>query len=74
MAMVAQTEKKIFPTISPQSIMIANQARLEQQMNGYVTVVCPKCQRHPEIKMTSKGERTIISCPCGYIKNVEINL
>lgn len=71
--MVTQMEKRTFPTISPQSIKLANQARLEQQKNGYVTVVCPKCQEHPEIRMTPKGERTIISCPCGYVKNIEIN-
>lgn len=71
--MVTQIKKKTFPTISPQSIMLAKQARLEQQKNGYVTVVCPKCKKHPEITMTSKGERTIVSCYCGYIKNIEIN-
>ena len=66
-------EKKTFPVISRQSIMLAKQARLEKQKNGYVSVVCPKCQEHPEITMTSKGERTIVSCPCGYVKNIEIN-
>ncbi len=53
--------------------MLAKQARMEKQKNGYVTVVCPKCHEHPEIVMTSKGERTIVSCPCGYVKNIEIN-
>ena len=72
--MVTQKEKRTFPAISPQSIMLANQARSEQQKDGYVTVVCPKCLRHPEIMMTSKGERTVITCPCGYVKNIEINL
>ena len=71
--MVTQMEKKTFPTISHQSIMLAKQARLEQQKNGYVSVICPKCQEHPEITMTSNGERTIIRCKCGYVKNVEIN-
>ena len=72
--MDTQMEKKTLQIISPQSIMLAKQARLEQQKNGYVTVICPKCQEHPEILMTSRGERTIITCPCGYVKNVEINL
>lgn len=71
--MVIQTEKKTFPTISRQSIMLAKKARLEQQKNGYVSVICPKCQKHPEITTTSRGERTIIRCQCGYIKNIEIN-
>lgn len=68
-----QTNKKTSHTISQQSIMLANQARVEQQKNGYVSVSCPKCQEHPKITMTSRGERTIISCKCGYIKNIEIN-
>ena len=72
--MDTQVEKKIFHTISHQSIMLAKQARLEHQKNGYVSVKCPKCNNTPEITMTSKGERTIVSCPCGYIKNIEINL
>ena len=66
-------EKKTFPVISRQSIMLAKQARLEKQKNGYVSVVCPKCQEHPKITTTLRGERTIIKCKCGYIKNAEIN-
>lgn len=61
------------PAISRQSLALAKQARLEQQKDGYVTVVCPKCQGHPEIITTSKGERTIVSCSCGYVRNIEIN-
>ena len=71
--MVTQMKKGIFPTISPQSIMLAKQARLEQQRDGYIRTVCPKCGKHPKITITLGGERTIISCPCGYIKNGEIN-
>lgn len=59
--------------ISPQSITLAKQARLEKLEHGHVTVVCPKCHEHPEIITTLGGERTIISCPCGYVKNAEIN-
>jgi hypothetical protein len=59
--------------VSPQSIMLAKQARLEQLKDGYVTTICPKCNEHPKITTTPKGERTIISCPCGYVKNIEIN-
>ena len=71
--MAIQTKKKTFPTISPQSIMLAKQARLEMQRNGCITVICPKCLKHPIISMTERGERTIISCPCGYVRNIEIN-
>ena len=68
-----ETEKRTLPTISRQSIMLAKQARLEQQKNGYVSVKCPKCNGTLKITMTSNCERTIISCPCGYVKNIEIN-
>jgi RNase P subunit RPR2 len=73
MATQTQMEKRTSPTISPQSITLANQARMEQMQNGRVSVICPKCHTHPTIAMTSRGERTIILCECGYIKNVEIN-
>lgn len=71
--MGTQMEKKAFPTISQESIMLAKQARLEKMKIGCVKVTCPKCQEHPEISSTSKGERTIIRCKCGYVKNIEIN-
>lgn len=71
--MTLKDKSNTLQTFSPQSIMLANQARLEQLKNGYVSVKCPKCHEHPEITMTSKGERTIISCPCGYVRNIEIN-
>lgn len=71
--MVIQMEKKTFPIASHQSILLAKQARQEQQKSGYVSVICPKCQEHPKITMTSRGERTIIKCACGYIRTAEIN-
>lgn len=71
--MDTQTTKKTSHTISPQSIMLAKQARMEYLKTGRITVECPKCHKHPGIMMTSKGERTIVSCPCGYVLNIEIN-
>ena len=71
--MGTQMEKKAFPTISQESIMLAKQARLEKMKIGCVKVTCPKCQEHPRIFTTSKGERTIIECKCRYIQNAEIN-
>ena len=71
--MDTQNEKRTLPTISQESIMLANQARLEQQRDGYVSVKCPKCNGTPKITTTPGGERTTISCPCGYIINGEIN-
>lgn len=73
-SLVNYINKNTSYTISQESIMLANQARTELLKNGYVSVICPKCQEHPKITMTSRGERTIISCACGYVKNIEINL
>ena len=67
-----QTQEKTLPTISPQSIMLAKQAQKEQALNGAVTVVCPKCQKHPKIETTSRGERTFVSCKCRYILDAEL--
>lgn len=69
-----QMEKEAFPTISHQSIMLANQAWMEQLKNGYVSVKCPKCHEHPEIMTTPRGERTNIRCKCGYFLDGWINL
>lgn len=41
-------------------IMLAKQAKREFERDGKVTVVCPKCQKHPSVTMTSKGERTTV--------------
>ena len=71
--MVTQMEKKRSHEISPQSIMLAKQAMKEMNQQQMITVKCPRCGKSPEITMTSKGERTIISCPCKYVYNLEIN-
>ena len=54
--------------------LLTKQAMRERQTKGYVSVKCPKCNGVLEITMTPRGERTIISCPCRYIKSAEINL
>ena len=66
-------EEKATHTLSSQGLMLAKQARLEQQKTGHITVKCPKCKGTPEIITTPRGERTIATCPCGFIKNAEIN-
>ena len=71
--MVNQTEQEMYFEITEESIELANQARLEQYTYGKVSVICPKCQEHPEIYTTPGGERTTITCKCGYIRNCEIN-
>jgi hypothetical protein len=68
------TQAKENTFLSPESRALVHQARLEQVTNGCITVVCPKCQKHPKMTTTPRGERTIISCPCRYILDGEINL
>lgn len=46
--MAIQMEKKTFPEISRQSIMLAKQARMEQQEKGHITVICPKMSKAPK--------------------------
>lgn len=55
-------------------IMLAKRARIEIIQTGHTNIRCPKCDTPPEITMTPRGERTIVSCDCGYVHNVEINL
>ena len=69
-----QTLKRTYPSELRLSVMLAKQARLEKAKNGRITTVCPKCQGKPEITTTAKGERTIVSCDCGFIYSEEINL
>ena len=71
--MVNQTEQEMYFEITEESIELANQARLEQYTYGKVSVIYPKCQEHTEIYTTPEGERTTITCKCGYIRNGEIN-
>ena len=69
-----QVEKKTVYNISQESILLAKKARTELMEKGQITVICPKCQEHPEITTTPRGERTMVTCKCGYIISVDINL
>lgn len=53
--------------------MLAKRARKEIRQMGFTNIRCPKCGKAPEITMTSRGERTIVSCDCRYVHDVEIN-
>ena len=53
--------------------MLAKKAKREIRTMGFTTVMCPKCNGKPNITVTPKGERTIVSCDCGYIIDVDIN-
>lgn len=72
--MACQETKKMSLIPSPQSIILAKKAQQEWNVAGKIQVLCPKCKKAPEITMTTKGERTTVSCECGYIYNCEINL
>lgn len=52
---------------------LAKEAKREIRRMGFTNIKCPKCGGSPEILMTSRGERTIVSCSCGFIHDVEIN-
>ena len=69
-----QGERKVLQTTLEQSHMLAKKARKEIRLTGTTEVFCPKCGEKPEISVTSRGERTMISCACGYIYDAEINL
>lgn len=69
-----QEQKRTSSVTLPQSVMLAKQAKREMKKNGKVTVLCPKCKSHPSVTTTSRGERTIVMCDCGYICDAEINL
>lgn len=56
------------------SSLLAQQARMEQELRGEVNTVCPKCRERLTITMTTKGERTIVRCKCGYVYSEDINL
>lgn len=69
-----QTLKRTSPSELRLSVTLAGQARLEKARHGQITTVCPNCKRKPSITTTAKGERTIVSCDCGFIYSEEINL
>lgn len=72
--MDVQSLKRTSPSELRLSITLAKQARLEKAKHGQITTMCPKCKRKPSITTTAKGERTIVSCDCGFIYSEEINL
>lgn len=69
--MDTKVTKRTYPPISEESLMLANQARREFTETGAVTTTCPKCGTHPLTRMV--GNRTIVSCECGYVLSMEIN-
>lgn len=56
------------------SHMLAKRARQELQDSGTTTVICERCKESPRIIITPRGERTIVTCKCGFVYDAEINL
>ncbi len=52
--------------------MLAKKAKREIRQTGVTNVRCPKCGAAPKVTITSGGERVIVSCGCGYIRDAEI--
>ena len=71
MGTVAMNEKYQGNLNNP--VTLAKIAKKELRQTNSTNIKCPKCGEPPEITMTSRGERTIVSCPCGYVHDIEIN-
>ena len=70
--MDTQMGKRILPTMSEESIMLAKKARKEMRLTGTITVKCPKCGTIPKITTSSRCERLTVSCECGYVFDSEM--
>lgn len=58
--------------ISEEGRKLAFQAIREKKNGDNVMVICPKCLEHPKVEISLKGERTVVSCKCGYVATGEI--
>ena len=67
---IKAAEDSLINAIAPQ---LAKKARADLLAGEETDVKCPRCGEHPVRSTTSKGERTIISCRCGYIYDMQIN-
>lgn len=52
-------------------IRLAAKAIGELSATGTTNVVCPECAKKPKIVSSEYG-RIIVRCPCGYVKNMQI--
>lgn len=73
LADAAMPEKASEP-IPPEGHALARKAKRELRLTGMTTVICPRCGTKPVVTETERGERTIVSCKCGWIFDGEINL
>ena len=58
--------------LTPELNLLAKQAREQLETTGKTTIVCPVCNKEPVLTTTPKGERSIVSCPCGRTYDCEI--
>ena len=69
---IAEMNEKSQDKLSNPNIL-AKKAKKDINQMGYTNIICPICNVSPKITRTTKGERTIVSCECGYIHDIEIN-
>lgn len=54
---------------------LAQKAKHEMEETGAVKTVCPKCGKHPVVKITGRyGERVIVRCECGFVSCQEYGI
>ena len=54
---------------------LAQKAKHEMEETGAVKTVCPKCEKHPVVKITGRyEERVIVRCECGFVSCHEYGL
>ena len=70
----AAMPKKASESIPMEAHALARKAKREIRSTGTTTVICPRCGTKPAVTETERGERTIVSCECGWIFDGEINL
>lgn len=68
-----KSERKTLHQVTPRSNMLAKQVKKEILLTGATKIVCPMCGQIPELTVTPRGERTMVSCKCGFVYDCEIN-
>ena len=71
MATEGMNEELSATTSNPNTL--AKLAKKQIRQTGETDVRCPKCGTKPILMVTPHGERTIVTCDCGFIADVDIN-
>lgn len=57
------------------SNMLTQEAAEEMLETGKVTVICPKCQKHPQVVIQGKYQnRILVRCKCGFLRMAEYGI